>query len=178
MIGRIMSNKDSQLIYEAYDERFERDLNALRASLEQGRLGVVLTDVFRDGEYVDDEGPIPVNEVIPNQPVKVTYKMLQRPLIKELEDGSRIPNFVGHWSQPPGEGRTRVAHGLSIQHALMYDSPLSTAARKIGPETNVPQTMSYIIVNVDRDKKYGAEIEHKQAMNKSAAADAAKWKYD
>lgn len=164
-----MNNKDSHLIYEAYDERFERDLNALRASLEQGKQGIVLTDLFRDdpAQVADD-----------SVPVKVTYKMLQRPLIKELEDGTRIPNFVGHWSLGPGEGITKVAHGLSIQHALMYNSPLSTTASKIGPETNVPQTMQYVIVDVDRDEQYGAEIEHKQAMNKSAADDAAKWKYD
>ena len=164
-----MNNKDSHLIYEAYDERFERDLNAIRASLEQGKQGIVLTDLFRDNpeDVVDD-----------SMPVKVTYKMLQRPLIKELEDGSRIPNFVGHWSLGPGEGVTKTAHGMSIQHALQYDSPVSTSADKIGAETNVPQTMQYVIVNVDRDEEYGAEFEHKQAMNKSAAADAAKWKFD
>ena len=164
-----MNNKDSQLIYEAYDERFERDLNALRASLEQGKQGIVLTDLFRDNpeEVVDD-----------SMPVKVTYKMLQRPLIKELEDGSRIPNFVGHWSLGPGEGVTKTAYGMSIQHALQYDSSVSTAADKIGAETNVPATIQYVIVDVDRKEEYGAEFEHKQAMNQSAAADAAKWKYD
>ena len=61
-----MNNKDSHLIYEAYDERFERDLNAIRASLEQGKQGIVLTDLFRDNpeDVVDD-----------SMPVKVTYKM-------------------------------------------------------------------------------------------------------
>lgn len=171
-----MSDNDSKLIYESYHERHDRALNELRASLEQGKHGIILTDLFRDGEYVDEGGPIPVNDN--RLPVKVTYKMLQRPLVKELEDGSRVPNFVGHWSAAPGEGVERTAYGESIQHAMMYDSPISTAADKIGPETNVPQTISCIVTNVTRDREYHKEIQHKQAMNKSAAADAAKWKFD
>jgi hypothetical protein len=164
-----MKRNESDLIWEAYDERFERDLNALRASLEQGKQGIVLADLLKDNpeEVVDD-----------SVPVAVSFKMLQRPLIKELEDGSRIPNFVSHWSLGPGEGITKVAHGMSIQHALKYDSPVSSAVDGIGPETNVPRTIQYVIVNVDRDEKYGEEFEHKQAMNRSAAADATRWNHD
>lgn len=161
--------KDLEEIWESYDPGWEKRLDELRASLERGKLGISLTDLFRDDpeDATDESGP-----------VKVTYAMLHTPLVKELEDGSRVPNFLRHWSQEPGERLEKESYGYSIQHAMAYDSPVATAADKVGAETNVPGTIHTVIVDLERDPKFEANIKHKQAMNKSAAADAMKWKHD
>lgn len=161
--------RELEAIWESYDPRWEKRLDDLRASLEQGKLGISLTDLFRDDpEDASDE----------SGPVKVTYTMLQTPLVKELEDGSRVPNFSRHWSQEPGDRLERVAYGYSIQHAMIYDSPVSSAAEKIGANTNIPGTIHTVVVDLERDPKFEANIKHKQAMNKSAGEDAMKWKHD
>ena len=60
----------------------------------------------------------------------------------------------------------------------MYDSPVATAADNIGPETNIPQTMSTIIINVERDARFAENIKHKQAMANSISNDYKKYKFD
>jgi hypothetical protein len=89
-----------------------------------------------------------------------------------------LVNFVRHWSQQPGEKLTREAYSTSVQNAMMYDSPVSSAADKIGSETNVPQTISTIIINVERDANFAENIKHKEAMAKSITNDYKKYKFD
>lgn len=162
-----MRDKDQKLIWESFD--WNNQLDELRASLQQGKLGIILTDLFRDDakQATDD-----------SVPVKVTFANLQRPLVKQLDDGSKVPNFVKHWSQEPGDKLERVAYGYSIQHAMQYDSPVATSADEVGEQTSVPGTIDTIITNVERDSSFESNIKHKQAMDRSAAADAKRWKHD
>lgn len=162
-----MKDIDQKLIWESFD--WSKQLNELRASLQQGKLGIILTDLFKDDpEQVTDD----------SLPVKVTYTQLQTPLVKQSEDGTKVPNFTRHWSQEPGDRLERVAYGYSIQHAMQYDSPVATFADKIGDQTSVPQTINTIVTNIERDASFVDNIKHKQAMDRSASADAKRWKYD
>lgn len=162
-----MRDRDSQLLWEAYD--FENELKELRASLHDGAKGTILTDYFRDNpDEASDE----------SSPVKVTFANIQKPVVKELKSGKRVTNWVGHWSLEPGEPMTRTAVGKSVQDAMLNDSPVSFAAEKIGKETNVPGTMQTVIINVVKDESFSQDIEHKQNMNQSAERDAARWKHD
>lgn len=160
-------NDDARLIWESYN--FENQLNMLRASLNKGDKGIILTDLFRDDpEQATDD----------SVPVKVTYMELQTPVVQKLESGEIVPNFVGHWSLEPGQGVERTAVGKSIQHAMKYDSPVSSAADHVGDKTKVYGTMQTVITNVERDEKFGDELEQLQRSKQHVAKDMAKWKYD
>lgn len=159
-------DKDNKLLWEAFD--FDKQLNALRASLDKGRKGVILTDLFRDDPERATE-PVPV---------RVSYMMLQTPVVKKLANGETVPNFVGHWSLEPGEGVTRTAVGKSIQHAMMYDSPVSSAADKLGDDTNVSGTMQTIITNVEKDDSVIDDLDRKKQHADSVTRDMKRWRHD
>lgn len=168
-----MKDADSRQLWETYvsenQQYFERELSNIRASLQQGKLGIPLADLLRDESQVTDES---------KGPVKVTYTNLQRPYVLELDDGSRVPNYVRHWSQKPGEMIKKDAYGNSIQHALTHDSSVSSGADKIGPETILPRVIDTIIIDVEHDSQHADTMKKKQQADAHAAADIAKWKHD
>lgn len=168
-----MKDIDSKLLWETFvsenQQYFERELSNIRASLQQGKLGIPLADLLRDESQVTDES---------KGPVKVTYTNLQRPYVLELDDGSRVPNYVRHWSQKPGEMIKRDAYGNSIQHALTHDSSVSSGADKIGPETILPRVIDTIIIDVEHGEEFGDTLKKKQQADAHAAKDISKYKFD
>lgn len=161
-----MTDSESRHIWEAFD--FEQTLSTIRASLKQGEKGIPLADVLRDEKLATSEE---------SGPVKVTFAQLDRPYVKQLEDGSRVINFKkepSYWNNTPDAIITRDAYGYSIQHALTHDSPISSGADKVGSETNLPWVIDYVIINVEHDKdgSFARKIEQDQKMKAHAGANA------